>query len=104
MCLMDHDGFPRTRPKQQRLVQGFQTGDIVKAVVPTGKNAGSHTGRVAVRTQGSFRVGNTDGISWKYCQLVHRLDGYAYSFKERTKGAKGAIRPHAFRCGVLAPI
>ncbi len=37
MCRMDKDGFPRTRAKQAKRVQGFQTGDIVRAVVPTGK-------------------------------------------------------------------
>ncbi|MBA3532949.1 MAG: hypothetical protein H0T73_13580 [Ardenticatenales bacterium] len=37
MCLMDKYGFPRTRAKQAKRVQGFQTGDIVRAVVPTGK-------------------------------------------------------------------
>ncbi len=37
MCAMDKYGFPRTRAKQAKRVQGFQTGDIVKAVVPSGK-------------------------------------------------------------------
>ena len=80
MCLMDRYGFPRTKPKQFKRVHGFQTGDMVRAVVPTGKKAGVHVGTVAVRTTGSFRVGKVDGISWKYCTSVHKADGYGYSF------------------------
>jgi 5-methylcytosine-specific restriction endonuclease McrA len=79
MCRVDRYGFPRTKSKQNRTVHAFQTGDMVKAVVPTGKNKGTHRGRVAVRATGSFKIGKTDGINWKYCQSVHKNDGYAYS-------------------------
>ncbi len=83
MCRMDKYGFPRTGPKQARRVHGFRTGDMVRAVVPRGKKRGTHTGRVAVRTTGSFNIttaGSTvQGIGWKHCQLIHRADGYAYS-------------------------
>jgi len=79
MCLMDKYGFPRTRPKSVKRIHGFQTGDMVKAVVPKGKRAGTHIGRVAVRSTGSFRVGQEDGISWRYCTLVQRANGYEYS-------------------------
>ncbi len=80
MCRMDRFGFPRTKPKQFKRVHGFQTGDMVRAVVPRGKPAGVHVGTVAVRTSGRFRVGTVDGISWKYCTAVHKADGYSYSF------------------------
>jgi hypothetical protein len=33
MCRMDKYGFPRTGPKQAKIVKGFQTGDTVKAIV-----------------------------------------------------------------------
>ena len=76
-------GFPRgflTRAKQ---IHGFQTGDMVKAVVPKGKRAGYHFGKVAVRASGYFNIQSTSGpnqgISWKYCTLVQRNDGYSYS-------------------------
>ena len=78
MCRMDRFGFPRTKPKQNRRRFGFQTGDLVKAAVPNGKNAGAHIGRVAVRASGSFRAGAVDGINWQYCQLLCRSDGYEY--------------------------
>jgi 5-methylcytosine-specific restriction endonuclease McrA len=78
MCRMDRYGFPRTTTKQSRVVCGFQTGDMVRAVVSKGKCAGTHTGRVAVRAKGSFAVGEVDGISWRYCRTLHRSDGYTY--------------------------
>ena len=37
MCRMDRFGFPRTKAKGSKIVKGFQTGDIVKAVVTKGK-------------------------------------------------------------------
>ena len=79
MCSMNKYGFPRTGPKQAKKVHGFKTGDIVKAIVPKGKYAGTHTGKVAVRCIGAFRVGEVDGINWKYCSLIHSTDGYAYT-------------------------
>jgi hypothetical protein len=57
-------------------VRGCQTGDMVRAEVPTGNKAEAHVGRVAVHGSGSFRVGNADGINAKYCRLLHRADGY----------------------------
>ena len=79
MCRVDRYGFPRTKPKVNRFTKGFQTGDIVRAMVPRGKNKGTHVGKVAVRATGSFRVGTTDGINAKYCSLVQRADGYEYN-------------------------
>ena len=79
MCLMTKYGFPRTKPKQFKRVKDFQTGDIVKAIVPKGKKAGTYVGAVAVRSSGSFRVGKVDGINWKYITLLHRADGYTYN-------------------------
>ncbi len=82
MCRMDRYGFPRTGPKRARQVRGFQTGDIVKAVVASGKKVGTYVGRVAVRTTGSFNIttkqGTVQGISHRTCVSVHRCDGYSY--------------------------
>jgi 5-methylcytosine-specific restriction endonuclease McrA len=78
MCRMDKYGFPRTHAKSQKRVRGFQTGDLVRAVVPKGKHQGTHIGRVAVRASGSFRVGTWDGISYRHCTILHRADGYDY--------------------------
>jgi len=74
----DQYGFPRGKARQIKQVRGFQTGDLARAIVPNGKKAGTHSGRIAVRASGSFRVGTIDGISWKYCRIIHRMDGYDY--------------------------
>ena len=82
MCLMNKYGFPRTGPKEAKIVKGLQTGDIVRARVTAGKKVGTYLGRVAVRATGSFNIttkqGTVQGISYKYCQAVHRMDGYSY--------------------------
>jgi hypothetical protein len=78
-CRMDRFGFPRTGPKGDRMVHGFRTGDLVKAVVPSGKFIGTHMGRVAIRATGSFTIDGTVTTSWKNCQIVQRTDGYSYS-------------------------
>lgn len=79
MCRMDRYGFPRTGPKAARTVHGFRTGDLVRANVPKGRHTGVHTGYATVRTTGSFRVGNADGILWRHCRLLQRGDGYRYN-------------------------
>jgi 5-methylcytosine-specific restriction endonuclease McrA len=86
MCRMDKYGFPRTTAKQARTHFGFQTGDIVKAIVPSGKYAGTHIGRVAVRRKGDFCVGKTDGIAHRFCRILHLSDGYAYTKGEKAHG------------------
>lgn len=76
-------GFPRGYLTRQKRHFGFQTGDQVCAMVPTGKKAGTHQGRVAVRQTGSFNIqtpaGVVQGIPHRHCTLIQRADGYAYS-------------------------
>ena len=79
MCRMDKYGFPRTSAKKAKRVHGFQTGDMVRAIVPTGKQAGTHNGRLVVRTKGSFRIGMIDGVHHQYCRLIQKCDGYNYT-------------------------
>ncbi|TDD88517.1 HNH endonuclease [Actinomadura darangshiensis] len=76
-------GFPRlTRPRKKTFYT-FATGDLVRAVVPTGKKAGTHTGRIAVRERGYFdihtRHGRVAGIGHRHVRLLQRADGYAYT-------------------------
>lgn len=82
-CRTDKFGFPSRYVPRFKFVKGFQTGDIVKAVVTKGKKIGKYIGRVAVRTSGSFNVSTKDGliqgISFKTCIAIHKKDGYAYS-------------------------
>ncbi|NEO78061.1 RNA-guided endonuclease IscB [Moorena sp. SIO4G3] len=84
MCRTDKFGFPSRYLPRFKFVKGFQTGDIVKAIVTKGKKIGTYTGRIATRKTGSFNIttknGLIQGISHKYCSIVHRKDGYSYSF------------------------
>ena len=70
---------------RQKSVRGFQTGDLVKAVVPAGKKTGTHLGRVAIRASGSFNiqtaVGVVQGIGHAHCRLIQRGDGYGYALQ-----------------------
>lgn len=82
MCGTDKFGFPTRHRSSVQSHQGFQTGDIVKAVVTSGKKIGIYVGRVLCRKSGSFDIakdlGRVAGISHKYCQPIHRKDGYSY--------------------------
>ena len=89
---VDKFGFPRRNKAGElvrksaliKSVKGFQTGDIVKAVVTNGKKKGTYFGRVAIRSTGSFNIKTViqtvQGINHKYCKQVHRKDGYVYGF------------------------
>ncbi|HEV8191415.1 MAG TPA: RNA-guided endonuclease IscB [Ktedonobacterales bacterium] len=51
MCRMDRFGFTRTGAKGARRVLGFQTGDLVRAVVTDAVKRGTYIERVAVRAR-----------------------------------------------------
>lgn len=92
---LDRFGFPRGYLMRQKRAKGFQTGDRVIARVPTGKKAGIHVGRVAIRVTGSFNIqtaaGCVQGISYRHCQALQRADGYGYSFNSTPReGARSA--------------
>ncbi|OAB57550.1 HNH endonuclease [Phormidium willei BDU 130791] len=84
MCGTDKFGFPKRHRSRVQIHKGFQTGDIITATVTKGKKIGSYVGRVLCRTSGSFDVttqsGRVSGISHRYCQPIHKRDGYAYAF------------------------
>lgn len=85
-------GFPRGYLARNKRVRGFQTGDRVRAEVPAGKNAGVHTGRVAVRATGNFNIQTADrvvqGVSHRYCSVIQRADGYGYSIRQKDHPAR----------------
>lgn len=87
MCQMNRFGFPRTAPKGSKSIKGFQTGDIVKAVVTRGSKRGEYFGRVIISSRGYFRIDTGDslieGIGYKYCHIIQKGDGYSYNYKER---------------------
>jgi 5-methylcytosine-specific restriction endonuclease McrA len=83
ICRTDKFGFPNRHCSRTKFHFGFQTGDIVKAVVKSGKKIGKYVGRIATRSTGSFNISTTaglvQGISYKYCKAIHKKDGYGYS-------------------------
>jgi 5-methylcytosine-specific restriction endonuclease McrA len=84
MCGTDKFGFPSRHRTNKQIHFGFQTGDIIKSVVTSGKKVGEYVGRVLCRATGSFdiatKTGRISGISYKYCSAIHKKDGYAYGF------------------------
>jgi hypothetical protein len=78
-------GFPRGYLMREKSIHGFRTGDLVRAVVPTGKKAGVHVGRVAIRATGSFNIQTlktvVQGIGYRNCRILMRGDGYTYELK-----------------------
>ncbi len=93
MVNVDGHGFPVGKAKGPSCVWGFQTGDMVRAVVTKGKKLGTYVGRVAIKTDGYFKItgafGMVEGIHARYCTPMHRNDGYAY------RNGEAALPPHA---------
>jgi hypothetical protein len=84
MCGVDKHGFPIRHRKRQKRHYGYQTGDLVRAVVPVGlKTAGTHRGRLLARATGSFDIitgrGRVAGVSYRYCRPILQSDGYSYT-------------------------
>jgi len=81
MCRTDQYGFPARHRLRQKRHFGFQTGDRVQAIVPTGKYAGRHIGRVACRATGRFDITTDSGrvtVLHKHMKTIHHADGYSY--------------------------
>lgn len=84
----DKHGLPRIQRTRQKRHFGFVTGDAARAVVPKGKKAGTHVGRVQVRATGRFNIATKEetvqGISHRYCRLLQRADGWGYQLQKET--------------------
>ncbi|NJS09409.1 MAG: HNH endonuclease [Microcoleus sp. CSU_2_2] len=82
-CRTDKFGFPIRHCSRTKFHFGFQTGDLVKAVVTRGKKVGEYVGRIVTRASGSFNISAKDGlvqgISHRYCSIIHKKDGYSYA-------------------------
>jgi hypothetical protein len=55
MCRMDKYGVPRTSAKGPRTVKGFRTGDLVEAIVRSGKKIGCYE------------------VEWQYVAAAHSM-------------------------------
>jgi 5-methylcytosine-specific restriction endonuclease McrA len=82
MCGTNKYGLPVRHRQRQKHHYGYQTGDMVRAVVTSGRRVGKYVGRVLVRATGSFDIqtkqGRMQGISHRFCTPLHRRDGYRY--------------------------
>ena len=81
MCGPSKHGFPSRHKRKQKRWFGFLTGDLVRAVIPGGKYAGTHIGRIAVRWRPLFKLSGFD-VHPKYLRVIQRADGYAYTMRE----------------------
>jgi hypothetical protein len=78
----DRFGFPRLRRARTKQHFGYVTGDLVRAVVPSGKWAGTWTGRISVRSRGQHSLATSRGrinVSHWNLRVLQRGDGYGYS-------------------------
>lgn len=82
MCRTDAYGFPVQHRARQKRYFGMQTGDLVKAVVPSGKYTGTWISRVVVKASGWFDLvirGKKASVHHKHCTRLWAADGYMYS-------------------------
>ena len=98
-------GFPRGYLMRHKQVRGFQTGDLVRAAVASGKRAGVHHGRVAVRASGGFNIqtsqGVVQGVGHCHCRVIQRNDGYGYTQVRTAALPSPAIPPRPAGRGFL---
>jgi hypothetical protein len=82
MTKPDKYGFPRATRQRKKVYFGFQTGDMAKAVVMSGKKVGIYVGKVAVRASGKFNITTStetiQGIHHRFFNIIHKSDGYTY--------------------------
>ncbi|MBD2181529.1 RNA-guided endonuclease IscB [Aerosakkonema funiforme] len=80
-CRPDKYGFPKAHAPKAKFFQGFQTGDIVKADILSGKYTGKYIGRIAIRFRPSFVLQlptQKFDVHPKYLKTIHKADGYEY--------------------------
>ena len=78
-CRPNSCGFPLGHAPRAKFFAGYQTGDLVRAVISKGKYAGIYTGRVAIRFRPSFRLHGFD-VHPKFLTRLQAADGYDYTF------------------------
>ncbi|HBE18271.1 MAG TPA: HNH endonuclease [Cyanobacteria bacterium UBA11149] len=82
-CRTDKFGFPIRYCPRIKVHFGFQTGDIVKANMTSGKYIGQFLGRITIRSRPSFSLKTTANkfdVHPKYLRKIHQADGYSYEF------------------------
>ena len=72
---------------RHKRVNGLQTGDIIRAVVPNGKHKGEHTGRLMIRRRGNHDIRTMDGKRFSLTKnttiyVLQHIDGCKYAFEK----------------------
>ena len=84
-CRTDQYGFPIRYLSGKKQHFGFQTGDLVRAVIPQGKYTGTWTGRATVKASGQVKITTETGIHpttrYTHCRVLQRGNGWAYTQK-----------------------
>jgi len=88
MCNVNKLGFPVSHRRRHKRFFGYQTGDLVRAVVPERLACrGTHVGRVAVKASGSFTImtahGKVTDVPHRFFRLIGCANGYTYQTGER---------------------
>ncbi|GHO75078.1 hypothetical protein KSD_28490 [Ktedonobacter sp. SOSP1-85] len=88
LCNVNVLGLPVSHRKRRKRYFGYQTGDLVRAVVPERFACrGTHVGRVAVKASGYFTIttahGKVTDVPHRFCRLIGRSTGYAYQVGTR---------------------
>lgn len=93
MCSVNKIGFPIGHRRRHKRYFGYQTGDLVRAVVLERLACrGTHVGRVAVKARGAFTIttnyGKITDVPHRFCRLIGRSNGYSYQ-----TGGRHAVQP-----------
>lgn len=85
LCRTDRYEFSVRHVSRKKQRFGFQTGDLVQKQKSRGKQAGTWIGRLTARPDGRFIVTLLEGanidVSWRFCRLLQRGDGWQYTRK-----------------------
>ena len=76
----DAYGFPRGAAKTAKRRHGFQTGDLVKAIISRGNFPGIYTGRICTTAKTRFDITTVHGkigTTHKNLTLIQKEFGYA---------------------------
>lgn len=92
-CGVNRFGFPIRYAQRAKRYMGFQTGDLVRAVVPKGKYRGTYSGRISIRHRPSFRLCGFY-VHPKYLTIIQRADGYEYEIGAKWAASRATERLH----------
>jgi 5-methylcytosine-specific restriction endonuclease McrA len=77
-------GFPIKSMPKTKIICGFISGDLIKAIIPKGKYKGTHLGFCSMRSTGRADIKNSRGvilaagINSIFFKVIQRFDGYSY--------------------------